>query len=61
MSLGKCFVELNYGTIRGRILTEFQRNLVEAKDQKRPSNQSHSAPIQYNTIQSNAKPLSGQF
>lgn len=50
MSLGKCFVELNYGT-----------NLVEAKEQKRPSNQSHSALIQHITIQSNAKPLNGQF
>lgn len=28
---------------------------------KRPSNQSHSASILYNTIQSNAKPLNGQF
>ena len=37
------------GLFWGRILIEFPRNLVEAKDPKRPSNQSHSAPIQYNT------------
>ena len=49
------------GLFWGRILIEFPRNLVEAKDPKRPSDQSHSAPIQYNTIQSNAKPLNGNF
>ena len=37
------------GLFWGRILIEFPRNLVEAKDPKRPSNQSHSALIQYNT------------